>query len=91
MARYSLWRSLRVSDRHKRHLHLKAYKSLQAYNYFFKGYVRTVLFYLWGDFGVLKAKVNPSQRSADNCQEAWVALSMSDGSVKTAHWTCMAG
>ena len=70
---------------------LKAYKSLEAYNYFFNGYVRTVLFCLCGDFGVLKAKVNPSQRSAENCQEAWVALSMSDGSVKTAHCTCMAG
>ena len=49
---------------------LKAFKSLEAYNYFFNGYVRTVLFYLCGDFGVLKAKVNRSQRSADNCQEA---------------------
>lgn len=70
---------------------LKAYKSLEAYNYFFNGYVRSVLFCLCGDFGVLKAKVNPSQRSAENCQEAWVALSMNDGSVKTAHCTCMAG
>ena len=70
---------------------LKAFRSLEAYNYFFNGYVRKVLFCLCGDFGVLKAKVNPSQRSAENCQEAWVAVFMNDSSIKTAHCTCMAG
>ena len=39
---------------------LKAYKSLEVYNYFYNGYVRSVFFCLSGDFGILKAKVNPS-------------------------------
>ena len=46
---------------------LKAFKSLEAYNYFFNGYVRTVLCYL-GEFSkyiILTAKVNPSQKAAE--------------------------
>jgi len=64
---------------------------LEVYNYFYNGYVHSVLFCVSGDFGILKAKVNPSQRAAENNQEAWVILSMMDGSVKTAHYTCTAG
>ena len=70
---------------------LKAYKSLEAYNYFHNGYVRTVYFYLSGKFGIHKAKVNPSQKAAENYHEPWVIICMQSGSVMTAHCTCMAG
>ena len=38
-----------------------------------------------------KAKVNPSQKAADQGYEAWVILSKQDGSVNAAHFKCMAG
>ena len=69
---------------------LKAYKSLDAYNYFYNGYVRTVFFCHSGDFSTLKARVIPSQRAPENSHKAWVIISMKDGSVQTAHCTCMA-
>ena len=70
---------------------LKAYKSLEAYNYFYNGYVRTVYFHLSEKYGIHKAKVNPSQKAAVNCHEPWVILCMETGSVITGHCTCMAG
>ena len=72
---------------------LKAFKSLEAYNYFFNGHVRTVLCYL-GEFSkyiILTAKVNPSQKAAEQAHQAWVVLCRDNGSVKTAHCMCMAG
>ena len=69
---------------------LKAYKSLEAYNYFYNGYVRTVLLHHSGNLNVMKAKVNPSQKSPENSHEPWVIISSQDGSVVTAHCTCMA-
>ena len=70
---------------------LKAYKSLEAYNYFYNGYVRTVLLHRSGNLSVMKAKVNPSQKSPENSHEPWVIINTQDGSVVTAHCTCMAG
>lgn len=70
---------------------LKAYKSLEAYNYFYNGYVRTVLCHRSGDLSIMKAKVNPSQKSPENSHEPWVIISTQDGSVEIAHCTCMAG
>ena len=70
---------------------LKAYKSLEAYNYFYNGYVCTVYFHFSGKFGIHRAKINPSQRAADNCHEPWVIICMQSSSVMTAHCTCMAG
>ena len=70
---------------------LKAYKSLEAYNYFYNGYVRTVYFHSSGKFGIHKAKVNPSQKAADSYHEPWVILCLETSSVITAHCTCMAG
>ena len=40
-----------------------------------------------GDFGILKAQVNSSQKSPENSHEAWV---MGDGSVMTAQHTTLA-
>ena len=72
---------------------LKAYKSLEAYNYFYNGYVRTVFYYQreCSKFVILSAKVNPSQKAADKAHQAWVVLCQEDGSVKSAHCMCMAG
>ena len=72
---------------------LKAYKSLQAYNYFHNGYVHTVYYCASSSnrLAILKACVNPSQRSADQNYEAWVVLSKETGCVKAAHCRCMAG
>ena len=46
---------------------LRAYKSLEAYNYFYNGYVRTVYYYgvSSSKFCILKAEVNPSQKAAE--------------------------
>lgn len=70
---------------------LKAYKSLEAFNFFHSGYVRTVFFYECGKVAVLKADVNPSQKSANEPHSAWVVLNRESGSVMTGHCTCMAG
>ena len=39
---------------------------------------------------LLKAKVNPSQRTADKAHEAWI-IARSSGLIVSAHCTCMAG
>ena len=69
---------------------LKAYKSLEAYNYFYNGYVRTVSMYCCeGDIAILKAKVNPSQKAPDKNHKAWAAVCMQSGCIRTAHCTFM--
>jgi len=73
---------------------LKGYKSLEAYNYFASGHVRTVYFYESSDeskYAILMAKVNPSQKSAANPHEAWVIVCKEDGQVISGHCTCKAG
>ena len=74
---------------------LRAYKSLEAYNFFHSGHVRTVYYYETKDssskFAVLMAKVNPSQKSANNPHEAWFIVKKEDGTIMTGHYTCMAG
>ena len=70
---------------------LKAYKSLEAYNYFHSGYVHTVLFYESSpasQYAVLKARV---KRSVDKPHDAWVIVDKGNGSVRSGHCTCMAG
>ena len=39
---------------------------------------------------LVKAKVNPSQRSPDEAHEAWV-IAKPDGYIVSAHCTCKAG
>ena len=70
----------------------RAYKSLEAYNYFYNEYVRTVWYYsISSSVCLLKALVNPSQKSADKANLAWIILSRKGVTVKTGHCTCMAG
>ncbi|CAC5397536.1 unnamed protein product [Mytilus coruscus] len=73
---------------------MKAYKSLDAYNYVVSGYVQVVFSHPVDNdcpFMVLKAKVTPSQRARDKPHEPWVYLEKSNGTVYCAHCTCMAG
>ncbi len=67
-------------------------KSLEAYNYFVSGHVRAVQ--VWTVSGascrVVKALVNPSQRSPEGAHQACVAV-MNDGHIVAAHCMCMAG
>lgn len=73
---------------------LRAYKSLDAYNYVVCGHVQTVLYSDIGDdFCVLKAEVLPSQRQGKNTSmyQAWVVINKREGYIHNANCTCMAG
>ena len=73
---------------------LKAYKSLEAYNYFVSGHVRTVYFYESAEqskYVVLMAEVNPSQKSPNNPHKAWVIIHKEDGQIMSGHCKCKAG
>jgi hypothetical protein len=72
---------------------LKAYRSLEAYNFFHSGWVHTVYYTNLGcaDKCFLKAKVNRSQAVTERPHEAWVCVKKKDGSILNAHCTCMAG
>ncbi|XP_033932167.1 uncharacterized protein [Pseudochaenichthys georgianus] len=70
---------------------MKAYKSLEAFNYFVCGWVN--------DLGTKKAlnkcrlvfaRVNHSQRSGETPLKTWI-VAKEDGEVVTAHCNCMAG
>ena len=72
---------------------LLSWKQMDAYNFFQAGYVRTVFSYQFGPgkcMVVLKARVNPSQRSPDDSRMAWI-ISKRGGEIVCAHCTCMAG
>ena len=71
---------------------LASWRQLEAYNYFKNNYVQTI-FSATCDSGrsvVLRAKVNPSQRTPDFAQEAWI-ISKNEGTILSAHCTCKAG
>ena len=68
---------------------LKAYKSLDAYNYFTSGWVGTCE--INKEFSVLKNIVKPSQHLSNPLHCPWVAVKRKDGSICTSHCTCMAG
>ena len=74
---------------------LKAYKSLEAYNYFYNGYVQTVHHYtLTQGICVLKARVNPSQKAPDKGHLAWMVVNSGSDlecCIQGGHCTCMAG
>ena len=73
---------------------LKAYKSLEAYNYYASGHVRTVYYFESSEqsvYAVLKAKVNPNQKSPTTTHEAWVVIHKGNGQVLTGHCNCKAG
>ena len=71
---------------------LLQWKSMDAYNYFKSGRVREVLVYrvTRTQSCVVMALVNPSQRSSDKTAHSWLGVKF-DGTVITAHCTCVAG
>ena len=71
---------------------LMQWKSLDAYNYFQSGHVCDVrLFRLPSTQScVMMALVNPSQNTPDKVHHTWLGVKY-DGTVITAHCTCMAG
>lgn len=70
---------------------LKSYKSLEAYSFFESGWVDTCWMHTTSSgLVVLKSKVIPSQRITEEPHQPWVGLKK-DGTVITAHCTCMAG
>jgi hypothetical protein len=73
---------------------MKAYKSLDGYNFFACGHVQEVLFSeVSGDspFCVLKSKVMPSQSVTKKPHEPWVCVHKEKGYIISAHCTCKAG
>ena len=76
------------------HDKLRAYKSLDAYNYVVCGHVQTVLYTdIDENFCAMKSDILPSQRQGKKgpLYEAWVLYNKMDGYVLTANCTCMAG
>ena len=71
---------------------LLQWKSLEAYNYFLSGHVRTVKLWVLNSASscILEATVNPSQCSPEDPHPAGVAVK-SNGHIVTAHCRCMAG
>ncbi|KAK5648187.1 hypothetical protein RI129_003079 [Pyrocoelia pectoralis] len=69
---------------------MKAYKSLQAYKYFEAGFVQKVRCKRINDMVVIVGKVKHSQRMSEKSLDTWVIVN-EDGSIRTAHCTCMAG
>jgi hypothetical protein len=65
--------------------------SLDAYNYFKSGHVQEVKIWKVDETcSILKATVNPSQKSTDKAHRAWAAVK-STGDIIVCHCTCMAG
>ena len=76
---------------------LKAFKSLDAYNFVLSGWVMPLYVlnpkssYRDNDlFTIIRGKVLPSQRVSVSPHNVWVAVQR-DGVVVTGHCTCMAG
>ena len=68
---------------------LDAYKSLEAYNYYYNLHVRTVYHYdVVQGWSMLKAKVNPGQKLADNPYEIWIMVKTQTGYVRNGHCKC---
>ena len=77
---------------------LKAYKSLDAFNYYkylhdliISGWVQAVHIYEHGLICLMKSKVKASQQLNDKPHEAWIAVERASGTVLSGHCTCMAG
>ena len=75
----------------------KNYKSLKAYDRFLVGWVRKVQSFEYrfvdkeqAAYYVIRAKVNHSQRLSEAPVQAWF-ICQEDGTIITAHCTCMAG
>eukprot|EP00795_Rhopilema_esculentum_P010137 gene10137-18802_t len=75
---------------------LKAYKSLEGYNFFVSGHVHNIFYHEVEEknkFCFFKSEVLPSQRQGlkQKLYKVWVCLNKSEGWILTANCTCMAG
>ena len=69
---------------------LKAYKSLEVYNYYVSRWVGTYHIHIISEeFCLLKAEVRPSQRVNSASHQPWVVVRRRDGCTSAAHCTCM--
>ncbi|XP_062288031.1 uncharacterized protein LOC133993176 [Scomber scombrus] len=70
---------------------MKAYKSMEAYNFFVSGWVHDLgSKVLHEDNRLVFARVNHSQRSGETPLKTWI-ITKKDGEVIAAHCNCMAG
>ena len=69
---------------------LKAYKSLESYNYFISGFVIDILHLIENNQSLFMGKVRHSQRMRESPLLPWVIVEV-DGTVLSGHCTCMAG
>ncbi|KAG7471803.1 hypothetical protein MATL_G00101830 [Megalops atlanticus] len=70
---------------------MKAYKSMEAYNFFVSGWVHDLgTKVLHNDCRLVFARVNRSQRSGETPLKTWI-IAKQDGEVIAAHCNCMAG
>ncbi|XP_057708134.1 uncharacterized protein LOC130926863 [Corythoichthys intestinalis] len=70
---------------------MKAYKSLEAYNFFVSGWVNHLgTKRLRDNHRLVFARVNHSQRSNETPLKTWI-IAKEDGEVIAAHCNCMAG
>ena len=69
---------------------LKAFKSLESYNYFTSGWVLEMGHTKINGLSVFLGKVKHSQRMNDASLQPWVIVE-EDGSINSGHCTCMAG
>ncbi|XP_072140697.1 uncharacterized protein [Dermacentor andersoni] len=80
-----------LSTSHVSPTEMKAYKSLEAHNYFTSGRVSGVTALLLPSKRVIVlSEVGHSQRLREAPLKSWILVD-SDGSIPTAHCTCMAG
>lgn len=73
---------------------LRAYKSLDAYNYVLNGHVQDLQYKdISDEFCAVRAEVLPSQRQGHKTTmyQAWVIVSRTNNYILTANCTCMAG
>ncbi|XP_059426209.1 uncharacterized protein LOC132160583 [Carassius carassius] len=70
---------------------MKAYKSLEAYNFFVNGWVHNLgVKRLHDDHCLVFARVNHSQRSSETPLKTWI-IAKEAGEIIAAHCNCMAG
>lgn len=73
---------------------LRAYKSLDAYDYVICGHVQDVRYHdIDEEFCVLKSEILPSQRQGHKTAmyQAWIIINKVENYIHTANCTCMAG
>ncbi|XP_057310110.1 uncharacterized protein LOC130648104 [Hydractinia symbiolongicarpus] len=78
------------------HEAMKAYRSLEAYNFYVSGHVQDVFYHAIDnncDYCIIKSEVLPSQRQGQKqqCYEVWAAVNNSGGWIFTVNCKCMAG